>query len=162
MPRKCSICTHLEREAIDLALVNKESFRYVSKQFGVTVSAVHRHYDAHLPATLTRAQEARTAAQADDLLAQVKSLQSRALAILDRAESAGDLRTAIMAIREARGNLELLAKLLGELQENQAINVLIAPEWLQVRGIVLAALSPYPQAALALSEALAKVENASQ
>ena len=160
MPRKCSICTHPNREAIDRALVNKESFRYVSKQYGVTVSAIHRHNDTHLPSSLAKAQEARAVTQADDLLSQVKSLQSRALSILDQAENAGDLRTAILAIREARGNLELLAKLLGELQENQTVNILLAPEWLQVRGIILAALSPFPQAALTLSEALAKVENA--
>jgi hypothetical protein len=160
MPRKCSICTHPNRDAIDRALVNRESFRNVAKQFGITVSAIHRHNDAHLPASLTKAQEARSVTQADDLLTQVKSLQSRALSILDRAESAGDLRTAIMAIREARGNLELLAKLLGELQESQTVNVLLAPEWLQVRGIIMAALFPFPQAALTVSEALAKVENA--
>jgi hypothetical protein len=43
-------------------------------------------------------------------------LQNRALSILDRADESGDLRTALSAIREARSNLELLAKLLGELQ----------------------------------------------
>jgi hypothetical protein len=160
LPRKCTICIHPDREAIDRALVNKESFRYVSKQYSVTVSAIHRHNDAHLPASMTKAQEARPVTQADDLLTQVRNLQSRALSILGQAEVAGDLRTAILAIREARGNLELLAKLLGELQDSQAVNVLIAPEWLRVRGVILASLSPFPQAALALSEALGKVENA--
>ena len=160
MPRKCSICTNPDHEAIDMALINKESFRYVSKQYGVTVSAIHRHNDAHLPSTLTKAQEARAVTQADDLLSQVRSLQSRALTILDRAESAGDLRTAVMAIREARSNLELLAKLLGELQETQAVNILLAPEWLQVRGLILDALHPFPQASLAVSNALTGIKNA--
>lgn len=38
----------------------------------------------------------------------MKALQARSLAILDRAERAGDLRIALAAIREARGVMELL------------------------------------------------------
>ena len=49
----------------------------------------------------------------DSLLNQVRSLQGKALAILVQAEAAGGLRTALGAVREARGNLELLAKMLG-------------------------------------------------
>ncbi|MCI0865579.1 MAG: hypothetical protein J4N89_03465, partial [Chloroflexi bacterium] len=44
---------------------------------------------------------------------QVRSLQGKALAILTKAEAAGDLRGALGAIRETRGTLDLLAKLLG-------------------------------------------------
>jgi hypothetical protein len=48
------------------------------------------------------------------LLAQVRALSERAGAILNRAERAGDLRVALVAVREVRGGLELLAKLAGE------------------------------------------------
>ena len=44
--------------------------------------------------------------------------KGRPWAILARAERSGDLRTAFSAIREARGNLELLAELLGRLNAN--------------------------------------------
>lgn len=44
MPRSCTICLHPERRAIDEALFrNKTPFRNVSKQFGVTASALFRH-----------------------------------------------------------------------------------------------------------------------
>jgi hypothetical protein len=44
MPRTCTICTHPDRKAIDEALFrNKTPFRNVSKQFGVTASALFRH-----------------------------------------------------------------------------------------------------------------------
>lgn len=46
-----------------------------------------------------------------DLLAQVRELQRRALDLLDQAEQAGNLRAALSAIREARGNLALVASL---------------------------------------------------
>ena len=55
----------------------------------------------------------------DSLLNQVRSLQGKALAILVQAEAAGDLRTALGAVREARGNQELLAKMLGLMNDKR-------------------------------------------
>ncbi len=115
---------------------------------------MYRHKLEHLPVHLLKAQDAAEVAQADNLLEQVKSLQARALTILDKAEASGDLRTALSAIREARGNLELLAKLLGELQQEGTVNVLVAPEWVSLRTVVVEALAPYPQAKTAVLEAL--------
>jgi len=44
MPRSCTVCLHPERKAIDEALFrNKTPFRNVSKQYGVTASALFRH-----------------------------------------------------------------------------------------------------------------------
>ena len=61
-------------------------------------------------------------------------------------------------MREARGCLELLAKLTGELQQEGSINVLIAPEWLALRGALLAALAPYAEARTAVAAALLALE----
>lgn len=107
-----------------------------------------------MPLALVKAQEAEVIAEADDLLGQVRALQGRALTILDKAEAAGDLRTALTAIREARGNLELLARLLGELQEGATVNVLVSPAWLQVRTVIVQALADHPAAQQAVLTAL--------
>jgi hypothetical protein len=109
VPRSCTVCEHPEREAIDHALVGDSSNLSVSSLFGVSESAVRRHKANHLPAALAKAQDAEEASRADDLLRQVRALQSKTLSILLAAEGAGDLRTALGAIREARGNVELLA-----------------------------------------------------
>jgi hypothetical protein len=50
-------------------------------------------------------------AHADSLLEQLRRLQIETLGILAMAEEAGDLKTALTAIREARGTVELVAKL---------------------------------------------------
>jgi hypothetical protein len=107
---------------------------------------------------LAKAREAKEVAQADNLLDQLKDLQRRTLAILQAAEQDNDHGMALKAIKEARGNLELLAKLLGELQERQVINILVAPEWVSLRAVILTALEPYPEAKHALAEALKGVE----
>ena len=46
----------------------------------------------------------------------------RALAILDEAGAAGDSRTALAAIREARGALQLFAQLTGALREHVGVH----------------------------------------
>jgi hypothetical protein len=102
MPRVCTVCAHPKRTEIDAALVSGDSFRNIAQRFALGHYTVRRHHADHLPAALTKATEATEVAQADTLLAQVRDLQSRALAILDAAEAQGDLRTALGAIREAR------------------------------------------------------------
>ena len=154
MPRPCTICTHDQREEIDKALVSGTPYRNISKRFSVSMGALSRHRADHLPSHLAKAQEAREVAQADDLLAQVRDLQTKALRILARAEKTGRLRTALAGIREARANLELLAKLLGELQQEGTVNIVLAPEWVELRTVILAALTPYPDARLAVAQAL--------
>ena len=154
MPRVCSICNHSERAEIDAALIADTPLRDISGHYGVSKSALSRHQSDHLPSNLTKAKDAHEAAHADGLLVQVKDLQTRALSILDQAEAAGDLRTALSAIREARGNLELLAKLLGELQQEGTINITVNPEWVELRAVIVQALAPHPEAAQAVKGAL--------
>src|SRR5687767_1669532 len=117
MPRQCGPCLHPERQAIDSALVAGEPYRNIAERFGTSTTALHRHKGEHLPVTLTLAHDAAEVANADDLLGQVRHLQTRALAILDRAEADGQLMPAPAAIRECRGCLELLGKLMGELSD---------------------------------------------
>jgi hypothetical protein len=53
------------------------------------------------------------------------------------------------------GQLELLAKLLGELQEGPTINnILVMPQWQTLRSVILGALQAHPQAKLSVVEAL--------
>ncbi len=127
MPRKCTICGHKSRAKIDQALVERQPFRNIAAQFRVSTSALVRHSDDHLPAALVKAHDAREAADADALLARVVDYQNRAIAILEKAEAVDDFRSAISALREARGCTELLGKLAGQLRD--------APTIIGVQGI---------------------------
>jgi hypothetical protein len=154
MPRRCTVCDHPERHSIDEALVTGAPYRRVAKRFERSESAVYRHKTEHLPAHLLKAKEVEEAARADDLLDQVRNLQAHALDILERAEKAGDLRTALAAISQARGNLELLGKLAGEIDERPVVNLNVSPEWLELRGVIVGALEPYSEARGAVLSAL--------
>lgn len=99
---------------------------------------------------------AQEAGQADSLLGQLKELMARTERIFKKADEAGDLRAALQAIREGRGNLELLGKLLGELQDGVTVNINTNPVWLDLRAVILKTLEPYPEAKEALINALAR------
>jgi hypothetical protein len=158
MPRRCTVCDHPERHGIDETLVTGAPYRSVAKRFELSESAVYRHKTEHMPAHLLKAREVEEVARADDLLEQVRNLQTHALDILNRAEKAGDLRTALAAISQARGNLELLGKLAGELQQEGTVNLHLSPEYLEVRTAILVAVEPYPEAARAISRAMLGIE----
>jgi hypothetical protein len=154
MPRRCTVCDHPERQLIDEALVTGAPYRSVAKRFELSESSVYRHKTEHLPAHLLKAREVEEVAQADDLLEQVRNLQAHALDILERAENSGDLRTALAAISQARGNLELLGKLAGELDERPVVNLNVSAEWLELRAVIVGALEPYSEARGAVLRAI--------
>lgn len=161
MPRTCTICAHADCDEIDRALVAGEPFRRIAARFGTSASSLRRHKAEHLPDALAQASAAAEVVRGDDLLQQTRDLQAKALAILEKAELGGDLRTAIAANREARGCLELLGRLVGELDNRPQVNVFLSPQWQLVRQAVFVALEPYPEARLAVSERLARVESPS-
>jgi hypothetical protein len=157
MPRKCSICEHEKVEEINKALLEGVSLRDLAGRYSVSKTALHRHKE-HIPANLTKAKEAQEVTKADSLLDQVIELRDKALSILAKAEQAGDLRTALQGVREAKGCLELLARLQGELQEQATVNILINPQWLSLRTVILEVLDRYPEARQAVARALREVE----
>ncbi len=117
MARLCRVCAHPDRAEIDGHLVEGQiPVKRVAQLYGVPKSNMFRHRAAHLPKALAKAAEAAEVAQSGKLLAKLQSLISRADAIAKNAEKAKDGRTALAALREIRGSLELLAKLSGELE----------------------------------------------
>ncbi len=120
MARPCTVCTHSDHETIDQDLVSGTPYRAVAKRHGVGVSSVFRHRRDHLTELMAKAVEVRGVRDleyGDDLLGQLQSLNGRAMSILDDAETSGDRRTALAAIREVRSIIELNGKLCGQIQE---------------------------------------------
>ena len=157
MPRICTICSNPEREAIGRLLVSGAAVRETSSLYRVSEDALSRHKQEHLPAKLVKAQEAAEVAQADDLLREVKALRAKAISLLMQAEKQGDIRTALTGIREARGCLELMAKLQHELDDRPQVNVFLSPDWANVEAAILVALNDQPAAKQRVIDALSRV-----
>jgi hypothetical protein len=156
MGRQCTVCSHKDVEKINKRLARNEVFRTIADDTGLSETALKRHKAEHIPDALTKAEDIKDVAEANTLLEDIKSLRERATGILDRAERSGDLKTALLGIREARGCLELLAKVEGQINDRPQtqINILINPQWVELRTLILTALEPYPQAREAVVNAL--------
>jgi hypothetical protein len=127
MPRSCPICDHEDLDEINAALASNERIRTIAERWSVRKTALMRHRNEHLPYSAIEAKEAETKeaeedAPGDDLLDQVRDLQERALATLEEAEEAEELNAALRAIREVKGNLELMTDPLNELDERSVDN----------------------------------------
>jgi hypothetical protein len=158
MPRTCTVCTHPRRDAIDRQLIAQKPFRYVAEQTGLSITALHRHREAHLPATLVKARENADVRHAIDVVDQLRAINQAAVAILIEARKASDADTALKAIDRIQKQIELQAKLIGDLDEGVTVNVLISPEWQELRGRILTALEAHPAARIAVAAALVEGE----
>lgn len=155
MSTRNSITARADRADIEADMLGMSNVA-VAKKYGLSKDAVRRHR-AHLPAALKAVQEQREQAGAVKAVDRVELLYRKAAKLLDDAEQAGDAKLTLAAIKELRPTVELLAKLTGELDERptvQVLNVQASPEWAQLRGIILAALKPFPAAAQAVAGAL--------
>jgi transposase-like protein len=96
--------------AIHAALASGESSRQIAKRFGFTHTIVNRHIREHIGQALAACNIA------EPVLEQIRKLNTRTLAILRKAEDDSDPAMALAAIRESRANLQLVARLTGELK----------------------------------------------
>jgi hypothetical protein len=159
MPRPCSVCNHPDRAAIDRGLSNGTGvITHLAAEYGVSDRALRRHRAGHLLPEMKERLGHERELQDVDVLAEMRYLYQRMKAYLERAEEADNWPAVRAFNSEARKDLELLARLLGELREGPNVSVLVSPEWEEVRGVVMAALSPYPEARRLVAESLLALE----
>lgn len=187
MGRRCSICSHPERKAIDSALLDASTgYRKVAKRFNLSEAATFRHRQNHLSAVVARAFETRQGPRPDPSASIHPAIEARAHAIAkhtDEVESQKDQQAidtyqqlrainaaCLEVLREARRDgkhsillravdriarqIELQARLLGQIQDGNTVNVAISPEWREIRQTVIVALQPFPEARQAVAQAL--------
>lgn len=154
MPQTCSICIHPDRAEIEKALIAGEPLRDIERRCPVSRSALHRHRQEHLSQRLVKAAEHEDLAQAIDVVRQLKAINAATLEILQQSRADGKHAVSLRAVDRVQKQIELQAKLLGDLHEGQTVNVAILPEWHGIRQVVLQALRPHPDARTAVVEAL--------
>jgi hypothetical protein len=142
MPRICLCCRHLKREELDARLLAGDSSTAVAEAYDVSHDSVSRHRHKHLAGPMVAAAEAALASLPDseearlekarlalsvahgsNLLVQLDELTRDASAIKSRAETKGELGTALAAVRELCRLVKLAAQLRGELSTGNSVNV---------------------------------------
>lgn len=154
MGRQCTVCAHNDIEEINRLLLCSDSYRDIARQFGLSKDALARHKESHIPELLLKSHDVKETLQADNLLDQIVYYEAEARRFKGLAESQGDLELALKSVDRALKCLDLFAKARGIISDQPQINVLVLPEWLALRGRIVAALRPYPDALEAVRDAL--------
>jgi len=164
MGRKSKIEAHPQGKRIIKRLASGEEYSEIVRDFpGITHDDLDYYEENKLHDVLSKSPELKAEIEGDmgnDTLAEVRDLKAKAVKILDQAKRAGELKTALLGIREARGCLDSILKAEGRIQEQninvnlQQVNILINPEWIELRTLIIKALEPYPQAREAVVRAL--------
>jgi hypothetical protein len=132
---RCTICQHLARPQIDLAIATGLSKRAVAQRFSVSPDAVWRHGQSHLTPEV-RAALATKLLQRDGDMRRV---------LLE--EGTGVVAAALAA--RLHESLALAAKLTGELVPHAGVsvtNILLSPDFQQLRAELMRALERHPEA----------------
>ena len=160
MGRVCTICSHTQRYEIEELLATRQStYRAIALQYSISKDAVSRHVSSrHVSQLISLAADAERAARADTLLDRIEALQRRIEEFLTRIEHTDNYSATLGAFREMRSNLELIGEVTKELDRG-TINLALNPEWLEIRGVIIAALEPHPTARDSVLRALEGVGN---
>lgn len=134
MARKCTICEHARIKEIDSALVRPGAvLRTIAHQFALSESALKRHVKGgHIVEKIAKAAHAHEAADADDLLEEIreaedltKKIAKAAMNRKKRDRDTGkvikdpDHDTALKALARREKQIELKGKVLGAFKENK-------------------------------------------
>lgn len=165
MGRSCSVCDSPQLAKINAALLLGTPYRKIAKQFHTTIGTLSRHRH-HMVVTETaikaadrlKAEEIAVATTGStDVLGQVRDLGTRASRLLNECETEKDRKHEIATMREARGLLELQARLMGQIGPSTAVQVnvdnrslTVSPEW----PILMKVLERHPEIRQELTEAL--------
>lgn len=166
----CTVCSHREVAGINLGLARGVSMRALANRYRVGPDSLYRHARNHMPPQL-RARliagpdldidlDKLRETESQSLLINLVSLRHRLFASLDTAEEAGDGNMISRLAGQLHHNLEVTGRLLGDLATGPSsiTNVLILPQYVELRVELTRALQPFPAARAAVAAALHKLE----
>ena len=132
MARKCSICSHKDRNKIDSAITARiDSIDKISKQYSVTTSALNRHIaSGHIQEKVKKAVEAGEIKEGADIMKMIMSAYDTTQEILTECrtikmkevkgvmiEIPPDNDMALKALARVEKQIEIIGKLLGAFTE---------------------------------------------
>jgi hypothetical protein len=165
---RCTICDHVDRASIELGLANKVPIRVLGKRYRVHQDAVYRHGRNHMPPELhaqlmTRGRmtpmelENLRVTESEGVLQHLVAVRARLYGLMDFAEKIEDYKGAAAISGHILRNLEVTAKLLGDLRTGSVSvtnNLLVMPEFHALRTNILQALRSHPEARTDVIKAL--------
>lgn len=165
---QCSICGHPRRSQIERAWIEGTPRQEIAEQYQISYRQLCHHHDrGHVARDVMAARVMKKQAKSgSNILNSLEEYRGRingALERLDEILAEKDNRDVgvIIAvtreqtsiIREATKLLELGGRLTGELDSTK-FNLFIMPQWIEIRDVLFDTLEAYPEARLAILNAV--------
>jgi transposase-like protein len=156
-----------DRGQIEFELASGKSVRAIARKYGIDENALYRHRKL-LPPQLKAAYlgnalkpgadlEQLKTEESEALLQNLASQRARLLMMQDQALEEGNAQVVATLAARIHQNLELVGRYLGELHQHSTktvVNILLTPEYLELRNALVRALAPYPDARRAVAAVL--------
>lgn len=173
---ECKTCNHPRLTDIEGDMRANKPLLAMSKEYGLSRESLRRHWKNHLsgqpqeaspppsvlpekPKPPRKPRKAVTRAEKLDVMKELEELYYEMKAILEEQREDGATKYAIEAAAKMNQTLTTIAKILGELKEVE-INVLVNPQWVSMRQVIIDSLEPYPEARQAVLEGVKQIEEA--
>jgi hypothetical protein len=161
MARTCSICDDPNRDEIDRLGRLGDSIAKIAQKFALSYDALYRHFrsDHHIR-EVTAIPTALELSKSEDILIEINEHHIEAKRLRDQAKNDGDLKTALIGIDKALKCIELMAKIQGQVHEQnvtvnlQQINIYDSSEWSKVGDLLARILEPYPEIRIEVAKEL--------
>jgi hypothetical protein len=158
-PRKghpCETCRSPHRAAIEAAVFELAPVKAIEARFpdGPSDNSIQRH--------ITKCLRDRLEASGPDVREELvrgardeaRGLLAKARNLLNAAETDGSYADRARTITAAKGIVELLGRITGELGADVEVRIVESPRWVELRDRILDALVPFPDALAAVVAAL--------
>ena len=151
---RCKACNYSGHEEHDKALLaGKLNDSDYARIVGCTHKSIARHR-AHISEEIAQSAQAQAILTTDELFKSIQDEASIVRELRDEARDEGNIELALKAVDRALKCIEIYAKVRGLIQEGPQVNILINPEWIELRTLIIKALEPYPQAREAVVHAI--------
>lgn len=170
--KPCSICNHEARAAIEIGLAYRVSCYALASRFNCSLDQLYVHSRSHLSpqmkASILLQQkpnqidlEALERSESESLLSNLVHQRARLALLSEACLAAGEHNTAVSIERAITTSLELTSKLLGMIinrTDVRTVSVLLSQDYLELRRVIIGALTKHPEAARDVARALSELE----
>jgi len=153
---QCSFCNHRDAALLEQQIAIKELTQaQTAKIIGCNKSTVSRHMANCVPSRIRESMKPEPVEVPGlNVVNALTTSHAKTLEILLDSLAEGDRKTALMAIHAETRQLDLMAKITGQVNAAPQLNFLLNPEFIMLKRIIVETLLPYPDARVALSEKL--------
>ncbi len=151
---RCKACNFPGHEEHDKALLSgKLSDSDYAQMVGCSHKSIARHRP-HIVKEIAQSAKAQAVLTADELFQSVQDEAAVVRELREAARTQGDIELALKAVDRALKCIELYAKVQGLIKDQPTINILVNPQWVELRTLIIQSLEPFPEAKEAVVHAI--------